>query len=831
MYIWNFIFICKNNLLMKIKLLIPILFFVNFAFSQTPGSIDTSFGNNGLTKIFFIIGNVEYGVRINDTHIFPNGKILAVGNGSSGCPGNGNYYGVILRLNSDGSLDTSFDVDGYQLYVQTPFYDIVSESQNSFYLIASDRVLKIDANGIIDNSYGVNGYASTGMHAREAELNNYGKLIIGGDNGIVNDKTLTISRLNTNGSLDPSFGNSGFFNLSSGWVDPNRLYELKIDNSNRIVCVGKKPISYTRSDVLVFRLDNNGQLDTSFDTDGIYTKSYSGPTGSKTSAFGNDLIIGSNNEITVGAHSGHSMHGVSLLKLNENGTMNNSFGVLGLVNEVISNKALTTRGVHLLNDGSLVTSSEGIDSIFVAKFDASGQLNTSFGNNGYLRYETGGYLPYRIISHSMIDGNQLLLVSYEEFVSCAQSKDLSVFTKIFLGNNATTPTANPATLSLCDLQNDSIESVDLTTAIPQIIGSQSPTGLSVTFHLTMADAQMGTSPLLNTFSVSMSITLYSRVEDVGSGNFAVSTLDLILNPIPTISNPNDLSVMDMDLNGLSIFDLSVNEPIILGSLNPLDFTVSYFESFQDANNNTNPITTLSSYQSITNPQTIYARVENNATACYSLTDFMLISVPVDTDNDGIPDSDEDVNNNGDLTDDDTDGDGISNYQDSDDDGDLVSTTNETTGIGAGLIFNPSEFIDTDGDSVQNYLDADDDGDNVLTKDEDYNNNGSPMDDDTNANGIPDFLDSNVAMSINSIKYVDFKIYPNPTKGELQIQTFFGNGEIEATIYNLQGKELMILKKQAQSNAFQLDLSKFSKGIYLLKIKTENAEILKKIIKL
>jgi hypothetical protein len=331
------------------------------------------------------------------------------------------------------------------------------------------------------------------------------------------------------------------------------------------------------------------------------------------------------------------------------------------------------------------------------------------------------------------------------------------------------------------------------------------------------------------YSFVMNTTIYSRVEDIGTGNFDTSIVDLILNPIPTISNANDLSANDTDGDGIAIFDLTLNTSTVLGSLNPANYTIFYYASTQDANNN-NPIPNPSSYQNISNPQTIYVRLEDTTTGCSASTSFNLI-VLMDTDSDGIPDENEDLNNNGNLSDDDTDGDGIPDYQDSDDDGDGVPTIDETTGIGAGLVFDPSAVIDTDGDSIQNYVDNDDDGDSVLTIDEDYNNNGTPLDDDTNSNGIPDFLDSTVAMAIHSSKSVDFRIYPNPTKGDLQVQNPLEGGKMKAIIFNLQGKRVLSLTKENTPNNFRLDLSNLPSGIYFLKIKKERGEAVKKLIKL
>lgn len=94
----------------------------------------------------------------------------------------------------------------------------------------------------------------------------------------------------------------------------------------------------------------------------------------------------------------------------------------------------------------------------------------------------------------------------------------------------------------------------------------------------------------------------------------------------------------------------------------------------------------------------------------------------DDDMDGIPNSFEDLDMDGDLTNDDTDMDGLPNYLDADDDGDGVPTNAETG--------------DTDGDTIPNYLDNDDDGDSILSIFEDAAG-GQNSDGD----GIPDYLDN------------------------------------------------------------------------------------------
>ena len=67
------------------------------------------------------------------------------------------------------------------------------------------------------------------------------------------------------------------------------------------------------------------------------------------------------------------------------------------------------------------------------------------------------------------------------------------------------------------------------------------------------------------------------------------------------------------------FDLRNNTTSIIG--NQSEVTVTYHESASDANININPLT--SPYTNIVNPQTIFARITNNITGCFELTDFEL----------------------------------------------------------------------------------------------------------------------------------------------------------------------------------------------------------------
>jgi len=103
----------------------------------------------------------------------------------------------------------------------------------------------------------------------------------------------------------------------------------------------------------------------------------------------------------------------------------------------------------------------------------------------------------------------------------------------------------------------------------------------------------------------------------------------------------------------------------------------------------------------------YLKVSNLDTTCvvtYDTSFLSLVAGPclVDTDMDGTPDIEEDLNMNGDLTDDDTDMDGTPNFEDADDDGDGILTILEEAGPNQG---------DSNGDNLSDCLQA-----NVATMD-------------------------------------------------------------------------------------------------------------------
>ena len=198
------------------------------------------------------------------------------------------------------------------------------------------------------------------------------------------------------------------------------------------------------------------------------------------------------------------------------------------------------------------------------------------------------------------------------------------------------PTSNNVNdIIVCDdisdgsAQNGFVQNIDLDTLIPQILGSQDPNIHQVSFHILPSDATTGNNSLSSPYSntTAFNETIYIRVLNSTTGCFTDDgSFQIIINPEPSIQSLNDQEFCDDNADGIiSGIDLDTYILQILGSLDPLDFSVSFHESNIDAINNNNPINSPFT-NTIANQQTIYIRVINNDNGCTNTQNFFNIIV-------------------------------------------------------------------------------------------------------------------------------------------------------------------------------------------------------------
>ena len=189
------------------------------------------------------------------------------------------------------------------------------------------------------------------------------------------------------------------------------------------------------------------------------------------------------------------------------------------------------------------------------------------------------------------------------------------------------PAPEDITMSLCDVNNtgDQIECFDLESQIPLIINGQ--IDMIVTFHPTQLDAINNTvtlsSPYCNTSNAQ---SIFVRLENELTGCFNTVIMDLRVEPLPLIVVPDPIEECDADGDGFATFDLTA---LITDMLNGAsDVTLTFYETFDDANQPSNEIPNPAFYQNI-DPlnQIVYVRAENDLTGCYTIEMIELVVHP------------------------------------------------------------------------------------------------------------------------------------------------------------------------------------------------------------
>ena len=139
------------------------------------------------------------------------------------------------------------------------------------------------------------------------------------------------------------------------------------------------------------------------------------------------------------------------------------------------------------------------------------------------------------------------------------------------------------------------------------------------------DTSLGNSETI-TVSPDQTTTYTAAISyNVCDGSLETITDEVTVEVVPddtTIVQPDDFEECEDNTDGFTAFDLTELDSTILSGLT--GYSVFYFQSLADADNNVNVISAANAFTNISNPQTIYARVQKDVSAnCYALTSFNL----------------------------------------------------------------------------------------------------------------------------------------------------------------------------------------------------------------
>ncbi len=314
-----------------ITITLTFLLFCSKARSQD-GTLDPNFGINGIASITFQSGDF----KMYDSEVLPDGKILCFGkffiSTSNG------FFPTVVRLNADGSgIDFSFGNNGVK--------------------VLSEQLFLIDIYMAIT-------------------LDNQGYVYAAGTGG----SNIYVYKLTVDGQEDLNFGINGMVELTSA----SRLADIKVQADGKIVVA-----STLNNDFVVSRMNNNGTMDMSFGTNGVQSHSVFGID----NAYG--LTLQSDGKILVCGYTDNGFGPMlGIIRMNANGSLDNSFGSGGKVSRIINGSDFAY-SITVTPSGKVVVAGRTTNGLFnqkglVAQFNADGSEDTNFGTSGVVEIQLAG---------------------------------------------------------------------------------------------------------------------------------------------------------------------------------------------------------------------------------------------------------------------------------------------------------------------------------------------------------------------------------------------------------------------------------------------------------
>jgi uncharacterized delta-60 repeat protein len=314
------------------------------------GDLDTSYGGGDGIVDLEALGLASGGsgvfgaVQADDKVILSRFNYHSVGNGVDL---------VVARLNTDGSVDTSFGTSGLATVeagsdirllpagnpiVQPDGKIVVLAMRYNPSLTWSDvAVVRLNTDGSLDTSFGTSGLATTDLYTRDAPaavtIQADGKIVVlSGDNLVSSSNKYVILRYNSDGSLDTGFGGGDGVVETAGPAgatsDLQYPHAIAVKSDGKIVAVGggySRQYSGSNNFGVIVVYNTDGTLDTTFDSDGIvYTNWASNKDNPRDLK---DVAIQADGKIVaVGYASGGSLGAwQAVVRYNVDGTRDTSF--------------------------------------------------------------------------------------------------------------------------------------------------------------------------------------------------------------------------------------------------------------------------------------------------------------------------------------------------------------------------------------------------------------------------------------------------------------------------------------------------------------------------
>ncbi|MCD5987917.1 calcium-binding protein [Pseudomonas sp. CDFA 553] len=295
----------------------------------------------------------------------------------------------VIRLNTDGTLDTTFGEDGVVM-VQAS----VDQDQGIYMTVQPDghilsavagplgvRVQRFNEDGVADTSFGGTGVVDVDIppadNGGHITVNPDGTLYITGMEG----DYPSVAKLNADGSLATEFGENGKFTFTGGgeFIGVYNSTTVQPDGS---FLFGGNYSAMSDYSYSIVRVSADGELDTSFADNGtlVFEQSFGLQGQSAVTVQPDGKIIVAGTSTTYDA--------ATVVRLNADGSFDTSFGDNGVVHPALgANEGYSARGVTVQEDGKIVVVGQG--GYAITRLNADGSLDTTFGSQDGNRHIDG----------------------------------------------------------------------------------------------------------------------------------------------------------------------------------------------------------------------------------------------------------------------------------------------------------------------------------------------------------------------------------------------------------------------------------------------------------
>lgn len=338
---------------------------------NTNGSIDTTFSTAFLNAM--VTGP---SVHIYKMGLQSDGKIVVIGGFTSV---NGNAVRDIVRLNADGSYDSTFSTGSFTLTSadSSPLEDIDIQSDGKillvghFYMfngITCNGMIRLNTDGTKDSTFSTSSTIEENEAKSIEELSD-GKIIVGGWFRTFNGKTVNrILKLNSNGTHDLLFNATGL---------NNNVNTVALQADHKIVVGGTFTLYSGTSINRIARLNTDGTIDNNFVTGTGFNNSV------------NKIKIQQDTKMIVGGifsnYNGTTFN--RIIRLSSDGTPDTSFNIGTGFNNVVNTIAIQSDGKIII--GGNFTSYNGSPSNRIIRLNSDGSMDTSFAiGSGFDTYIT-----------------------------------------------------------------------------------------------------------------------------------------------------------------------------------------------------------------------------------------------------------------------------------------------------------------------------------------------------------------------------------------------------------------------------------------------------------